>query len=244
MFFLESRAPEFCTKLPAYIYNALIMGDSTISNICMHNVLADHPIMFILLPATHNVYTHNLPSPSRESTSSPAGFKCASKDASHHSADRSKDGKSDDSSDDADTSLDELRKELEPYPPPSSPADALTPAPAPKEVATITIIESAGFKVVSESNFEDSGYESDLGCVSDEDVVVCKKTPVVLQLQTCALPPVSANVSRHEYEQLLMLNYIASCDKVLFDLNVMASICSFSRDAAGSSWCLRKWVAM
>jgi hypothetical protein len=130
-----------------------------------------------------------------------ASFAGAPKDTSDDPDDESKAQKSDDSSDDANTSLDELKSKIQSYLPsaslaeevaPTSASSGPTPAPAPQETAWVTVSESTGFTGVLNSTWgdgNDSGYETDDENASDEELVIQEKKPIILQLQTCAFPP-------------------------------------------------------
>jgi hypothetical protein len=130
-----------------------------------------------------------------------ASFAGAPKDTSDDPDDESKAQKSDDSSDDADTSLDELRTEIQSYLPsaslaeevaPTSASSAPTPAPAAQETAGVTVPESTSFTGVPDSTWgdgDDSGYETDDEHGPNKELVIQEKKPVILELQTCALPP-------------------------------------------------------
>jgi hypothetical protein len=134
-------------------------------------------------------------------TDGSVGFALASKDTSDDSDDESEAQKSDDSSGDADTSLDELKREIQLYLPLSSLAEKVAPtsassvptsAPAAQEAAWVTVTESIGFTGIPDSAWsdgDDSGYGTDDENASDEELVIQEKKPVILQLQTCALPP-------------------------------------------------------
>jgi hypothetical protein len=75
-------------------------------------------------------------------------------------------------------------------------------------------------------------------------VSVYNKTPVILQLQTCAVPSIPKGISRRRYPQFLMYAYIAGYSKMLWDINAASSIRPFSVGMSGSSWYLENYVAM
>jgi hypothetical protein len=74
--------------------------------------------------------------------------------------------------------------------------------------------------------------------------VYIKKPVIILQLQTCAAPPMPKGISRRRYQQFLMHAYIAGYSKMLWDLNATASIRPFAVLSRGSSWYLSKYMAL
>jgi hypothetical protein len=74
-------------------------------------------------------------------------------------------------------------------------------------------------------------------------VSVYIKKPVILQLQTCAVPPMPKGISRRRYQQFMMHAYIAGYSKMLWDINATASIRPFAVQSGGFSWYLSKYMA-
>jgi hypothetical protein len=73
---------------------------------------------------------------------------------------------------------------------------------------------------------------------------VYNKTPVILQLQTCAVPSIPKGISRRRYQQFMMHAYIAGYSKMLWDINAASSIRPFSVGTSGSSWYPENYVVM